>query len=296
MLLFVRKHGYDAQREQNWFLRCAFRVDRESVKTLKVLPLVIIGTVVGAIISVLLIVLRTLPVQASAEASDIDNLYIFFLAFSGIIFGIVVLFLVVAVYRFRAHPNDEREGANVYGITWLEVVWTVIPFIIVVLCGAAGWWVLDRNDVEAQARSKGQVVHVLGYQFGWKYDYVTKGIELKEQQELVLPVNEPVIFEITSPDVIHSFWVPAWRLQMNATPGQTNEVSTIPTLIGEYDVICAYLCGVGHTGMNSAIPDSIVPKVRVVSRADFDAWITQQKAAAAEVAATASADTAASSS
>ena len=261
------------------------------MKTIKVLPLALLGTVVGIVISVILIFTRTLPVQASAEANDIDNLYIFFLGFSGIIFGIVVLFLLVAVYRFRARPNDEREGDNVHGITWLEVVWTVIPFVIVVLCAIGGLIVLRSGDVEAQARTNGQQIHVLGYQFGWKYAYLNQGIDLKDQQTLVLPVNEPVIFELESNDVIHSFWVPAWRMQMNATPGQVNEVSTTPTKIGSFEIICAYLCGFGHTNMNSALPGSIIPKVQVVSKSDFDAWIEQQKAEAAKAAESSSAET-----
>ena len=217
------------------------------MKTIKVLPLALLGTAVGIVISLVLIFTRTLPVQASAEANDIDNLYIFFLGFSGIIFGIVVLFLLVAVFRFRARPNDEREGDNVHGITWLE--------------------------------------------FGWKYAYLNQGIDLKDQQTLVLPVNEPVIFELESNDVIHSFWVPAWRMQMNATPGQVNEVSTTPTKIGSFEIICAYLCGVGHTNMNSALPGSTIPKVQVVSKSDFDAWVTQQKAEAAKAAESSSAQT-----
>ena len=120
-------------------------------RTLTLLTLALLGTAVGIVISLVLIFTRTLPVQASAEANDIDNLYIFFLGFSGIIFGIVVLFLLVAVFRFRARPNDEREGDNVHGITWLEVVWTVIPFVIVVLCAIGGLMVLRSGDVEAQA-------------------------------------------------------------------------------------------------------------------------------------------------
>ena len=291
MLRVVRKRGYDAGRDTFESRRRVWSKGLAEVKTIKVLPLAILGVIVGIVVSVLLIVLRTLPIQALAEAPSIDNLYIFFLGFSGIIFGIVVLFLLVSVYRFRARPNDEREGDNVHGITWLEVVWTVIPFVIVVLCAIAGLMVLRSGDVEAQARTNGQQIHVLGYQFGWKYDYLNQDINLKDQQALVLPVNEPVIFEINSKDVIHSFWVPAWRMQMNATPGQTNKISTTPNRIGTYDLVCAYLCGVGHTSMNSQLPGSIIPKIRVVSQADFDTWIAQQKADAAKAAESATAQT-----
>jgi cytochrome c oxidase subunit 2 len=252
------------------------------LKNLKILPLAIIGTVVGAIISVLLIVTRTLPIRASEQADNIDYLYIFFLAFSGIIFGIVTLFLLVAVYRFRARPNDQREGKNVYGNTGLEIVWTVIPFVIVVACVIGGWYVLAKDDVYAAGETSGQKIHIIGYQFGWKFDYLNEEIALKEETELVVPVGQPIAFELTSNDVMHAFWVPAWRFQMSTLPTQTNYASVTPSKVGTYDVVCAYLCGVGHTGMNSAVEGSIIPKVRVVSQADFDAWVAERKAAAAQ--------------
>lgn len=252
------------------------------MKNIKVLPLAIIGTVVGAIISVFLILTRTLPEQASEQATNVDNLYIYFLAFSGIIFGIVVLFLLVAIYRFRARPGDQREGKNMHGITWLEILWTAIPFVIVLSCAFGGWYVLDQDDVYAAGEKSGQKIHIVGYQFGWKFDYLTAGVDLKEQDELVVPVGQPIAFDLTSNDVMHAFWVPAWRFQMSTLPTQTNYASVTPSKIGTYDVVCAYLCGVGHTGMNSSVEGSIIPKVRVVSEADFDAWVAERKAEAAK--------------
>ena len=71
----------------------------------------------------------------------------------------------------------------------------------------------------------------------------------------------------------------SWRMQMGATPAQTNYASVTPTKIGEFDIVCAYLCGDGHTQMNSAVEGGLVKKVRVVSRTDFDAWLAEQKAA-----------------
>jgi cytochrome c oxidase subunit 2 len=250
------------------------------VKKVGVLPLAIISTVVGAVISVLLILTMTLPEQASEQATNIDYLYIFFLGFSGIIFAIVTVFLLVAVHRFRARPNDEREGKNVHGITWLEVLWTAIPFVIVLACAFGGWYVLAKDDVYAAGEREGQKIHIVGYQFGWKFDYMNEDIGLTEQSELVVPVGEPIAFVLTSNDVMHAFWVPAWRFQMSTLPTQTNYASVTPSKVGEFDVVCAFLCGAGHTGMNSAIEGSIIPKVRVVSAADFAAWIAERKAEA----------------
>ena len=244
---------------------------------MKVLPLVIIGTVVGVVISAFLIVTRTLPVEASAQAKNVDDLYSFFLAFSGIIFGIVVLVMLVAIYRFRANPGDHRDGSNLHGITWLEVVWTAIPFVIVLAVAFLSWNVLNANNVSGAAEKDGETIHIIGYQFGWKFSYQGHGV--RENPELVVPVDTPIHFDITTLDVMHAFWVPAWRLQMGATPAQINTTSVTPTKLGEYDIVCAYLCGDGHTQMNSAVEGGLVKKVRVVSRADFDTWLAEQKAA-----------------
>ncbi|MGI9117455.1 MAG: cytochrome c oxidase subunit II [Gaiellales bacterium] len=248
---------------------------------LKVLPLAIIGTVVGAIVGVVLVVLRTLPVAASAQAANVDRLYEAFLWFSGIIFGVVVIFLVVSVFRFRARPNDTRDGSNIHGITWLEIVWTAIPFVLVLAVAFVSWNVLNSDNVSGAAEKSGQRIHITGYQFGWKFTYLNEGIGIKDSPDLVVPVGQPIAFDITTMDVMHSFWVPAWRMQMSATPAQTNYTSTTPTKIGTYEVVCAFLCGIGHTQMNSAVTGGLVSKVRVVSQADFDKWVAETKAKAA---------------
>ena len=249
------------------------------MKSLKVLPLAIIGTVLGLIIAAVLIVTRTLPVQASEQATAIDNLYIFTLVFSGIIFAIVVLLVLVAIYRYRANPGDHRDGANLHGITWLEVVWTAIPLLIVLTCAFAGWYVLNADNVKGAALERGEVIHIKAYQFGWKYSYQGHGV--RDNQDLVVPVDTPILFDITTMDVMHAFWVPAWRMQMGATPAQVNQITVTPTKLGEYEIVCAYLCGDGHTQMNSAVEGGLVSKVRVVTRADFDAWLAEQQKAKA---------------
>jgi cytochrome c oxidase subunit 2 len=279
MLRRIRGWGYDAG--DVWEPPSARAKSVYPVKSLSVLTLSIIGTVAGAVLGVLLIVLTTLPEQASVQASDIDYLYDAFLLFSGIIFGIVVLVMLVAVVRFRARPNDDRDGSNTHGITWLEIVWTVIPFILVALVAFFSWNILNEGNVTGAAQKSGQHVHIIGYQYGWKYTYLNEDIGIKESPDLVVPVNVPIAFDITTMDVMHSFWVPAWRMQMGATPAQTNYTSITPNKIGEYDIVCAFLCGTGHTQMNSAVDGGLVTKVRVVSQADFDAWVTETKAKAA---------------
>jgi cytochrome c oxidase subunit 2 len=251
------------------------------MKSLSVLWLAILGTVIGAVVGVLLILLTTLPEQASEQATNIDLLYDAFLLFSGIIFGIVVLVLLVAVFRFRARPNDDRDGSNIHGITWLEVVWTVIPLILVTLVAFFSWNILNGGNVTGAAEQSGQKIHITAYQYGWKYTYLNEDVDIKDSPDLVVPVGVPIAFELTTMDVMHSFWVPAWRLQMGATPAQTNYTSITPNKIGEYDIVCAFLCGTGHTQMNSAVDGGLVTKVRVVPQADFDTWVAETKAKAA---------------
>ena len=157
------------------------------MKNIKVLPLVVIGTVVGVVISVILILTVTLPDAASAQARNIDNLYLFFLAFSGIIFGIVVLVMLVAVHRFRANPGDHRDGSNVHGITWLEIVWTAIPFVIVLAVAFLSWHVLNADNVSGAAQRNGETIRITGYQFGWKFSYQGHGVQ--DNPELVVPIE-----------------------------------------------------------------------------------------------------------
>lgn len=261
------------------------------MKNVRVLPLALISTVVGLVISAILIATATLPERASTQAENVDLLYFYFLGFSGIIFAICTIFLLVAIFRFRARPNDEREGKPVHGITWLEVLWTSIPFAIVVSCAALGWYVLDVDDVKAEAQAGGQVVNIDGYQFGWRYDYMNEEIKLDDETQLVLPVGVPVYFTLHSDDVMHSFWVPEWRMQMSTLPTQTNEMSVTPSKTGEYPVVCAYLCGPGHTSMNTEVEGSIIPRIRVVTQEEFDAWVAERKQAiAAEASAATTAD------
>jgi cytochrome c oxidase subunit 2 len=171
------------------------------------------------------------------------------------------------VVRFRARPGDMSDGAPIHGNARLEVVWVLVPFIIVSVLAAYAWIVLD--DIEAKQPNEMRV-DAIGQQFAWSFKYPEAGNITSK--ELVLPVDQPVYFYITTKDVIHSFWVPAFRLKYDAVPGITTKYRVTPNKLGRYDVVCAELCGLGHATMRQT--------ARVVSREAFDAWKTRTQSAA----------------
>ena len=204
------------------------------------------------------------PAQASSAAGDIDTLYDVLLVVSVPIFVLVMAVVIYSVYAFRVKPGDSRDGAPIHGNTRLEIVWVTIPLIIVTVLAAYGWIVLD--DIEAK-KADALVVNVTGQQFAWSFEYPAQG-KLQSNQ-LVLPQDRPVHFKINTKDVLHDFWVPEFRLKSDAVPGITTDVRLTPTRLGSYPVVCAELCGIGHSTMRQT--------VRVIPAADFDAWVKQQQ-------------------
>ena len=204
------------------------------------------------------------PAQASTAAGDIDTLYDVLLIVSVPVFVLVMAVVLYSVYAYRVKPGDLRDGAPIHGNTRLEVIWVTIPLIIVSVLAAYGWIVLD--DIEAK-KADALVVHVTGQQFAWSFEYPSEG-KLQSNQ-LVLPQDRPVHFKINTKDVLHDFWVPEFRLKSDAVPGITTDVRLTPTRLGSYPVVCAELCGIGHSTMRQT--------VRVIPAADFDAWVEQQQ-------------------
>jgi cytochrome c oxidase subunit 2 len=205
---------------------------------------------------------------ASVQADRHDTLYTALMLVSAVILGLVVTFLVYMVWKFRVRPGEELlDGPPIHGNTKLEIVWTLIPLAIVI--GFAGYGAIVLHDNEAVA-SDHVVVGVTARQFAWSFDY--EGGKVKSPV-LVLPKGRQTEFHVTSliHDVIHSFYVPEFRIQANAVPGHITRTWVTPTKLGTYQVICLELCGIGHAQMRAV--------VRVVSQQDFDTWLAQQQGA-----------------
>jgi len=222
------------------------------------------------------------PVSAAVQADRQDTLYFWLMVMSSFIFALVIVFLVYMMVKFRAKPGDDSDGAPIHGHTGLEIVWTVLPIIIVLGFAIYGAAALGRNEALAKDRL---IVGVQGQQFAWTFTYPGYG-DLKTGI-LALPVGRQVEFRITAVehDVLHSFYIPAFRLKQDAVPGVPQKMIATPDRLGTYMVTCAELCGIGHSQMRTVL--------HVLRPAEFTAWIAEQKKAAAQPAAGGNTDPAA---
>jgi cytochrome c oxidase subunit 2 len=222
------------------------------------------------------------PVSAAVQADRQDELYFWLMVMSSFIFAIVIVFLGFSMWKFRARPGDDSDGDPIHGHTGLEIVWTVIPILIVLGFAIYGAAALGRNESLAKDRL---IVDVQAQQFAWTFTYPSYG-NLKTGV-LALPVGRQVEFHITAVehDVLHSFYIPAFRLKQDAVPGLPRNMVATPDRIGTYMVTCAELCGIGHSQMRTVL--------HVMSGSDFNAWIADQKKAAQQPAGGGNADPAA---
>lgn len=223
------------------------------------------GLVATAIGIVLSFTIHWFPAQASTQAHETDTLYHVLVIASIPIFVLVVTTILFCVWHFRVRPGDElKDGAPIHGNTRLEVFWTAIPAALLLGLVSYSFAVLHNNE---RKPANEIVVEVTGQQFAWTYRYpsATTGGQPFESTHLYVPDNESVDFKIHSADVIHSFWIPAFRLQIDAVPGVTTTYRATPDRIGSYPVVCNLLCGVGHSLMRSAI--------HVVSQSQFESWL-----------------------
>ena len=203
--------------------------------------------------------------QASTAAPKIDNLLTVMIVLSSFVFSLVIVMLFYALWKFKAKPGDESDGEPIHGNTRLEVAWTLIPTVIVLFAGGYSWSVL--NDIEKPAKNA-MTVDVFSQQYAWSFGYPGKGNAFIEG-EMHVPVNRQIQFKMHAQDVIHSFWVPEWRIKKDNVPGITTTAIVTPDKLGTYQLICTELCGFGHASMRA--------KVVVETPADFQKWVSGLK-------------------
>ncbi|HXV32388.1 MAG TPA: cytochrome c oxidase subunit II [Gaiellaceae bacterium] len=234
----------------------------------------LVGVAVGAALAVVALFIPWLPDAASEQADLIDSVYWVVTIICVAVFAVVAGVSAYAVYKFRAPPGDSDDGSPIHGHTGLEIVWTLIPTVLVTgIAIYSGVALAQAEDLPADHRT----VEVTSEQFAWTFTYPdieVEGGKPLTTGELVLPVDQAVRFEITSKDVIHSFWVPEWRMKQDAVKGITTRTTVTPTQLGTFPVICTELCGLGHAIMRS--------QARVLAPADFEAWVEEQRRLARE--------------
>jgi cytochrome c oxidase subunit II len=240
-----------------------------------------------------------LPVGASAAAGWIDHQFVLTFIIMGIVFVAAQLSLGYIVWRYRDTPNAAPVAYS-HGNTTLEVLWTgltAVLFIGLNLMGSSVW-ASERYPFQPEANAV--QVEVTGMQFAWYFRYpgadgtygktspklmdpsaggeAAVGLDTSDPSSkddvvtgtMYLPVNREVDLSLRSVDVIHSFFVPNLRFKQDAVPGLNIHMHFKPTAIGEYEIACAELCGLGHYKMHGM--------VHVVSQEDFDKWLAAREA------------------
>lgn len=218
--------------------------------------------VLTALVGLGLSAAQLLPQVASLQGEFIDSLFQFHIWAIAFLFSLIGGFMLYSIFFFRRKAGDESDGPHVEGNDALEITWTVLPLIAVVGVAVLGADVLAKvTAMDPQALE----VKVIGQQWSWRFEYPDYGIV---SDELVLPVDQQVLLVMESVDVLHSFWVPEFRVKQDLMPGSETELRITPTEIGTYTVRCAEVCGLQHAYM--------LANVAVMSRDNFDEWVGEK--------------------
>lgn len=229
-----------------------------------ILQLVGLGILFGGLATLVAVLIPWLPPVASRQRDRIDFVFWFTTGICIAVFALVAAVIAYSLIKFRVQPDDDSDGPPIHGNTGLEIVWTAIPALLVIVLGIVSAFVLSENG---QAGPNPLQVKVIGQQFAWKFQYQEGDFQTGE---LVLPVGRETKFTMEAVDVIHSFWVPNFGQKMDAVPGIETTILVTPKRTGEFAVVCTELCGLGHATMRA--------KARVVRPSEFEKWVQEQKA------------------
>jgi cytochrome c oxidase subunit 2 len=204
-----------------------------------------------------------MPPLASRQGIWVDWLFGYHFWVIAFLFSLIVGFMLYSIIFFRQKKGEEKDGVHFEGHTGLEVMWTILPLGAVVFFAYLGGESLSNILAENPNAMR---VNVTGRQWEWSFDYPEYGIT---SDVLVLPINHQALLRLRATDVIHSFWVPEFRVKQDLLPGgEVRDLRITPTVAGDYKVRCAELCGVQHALMEA--------DVQVVSRAEFERWVQQK--------------------
>ena len=229
--------------------------------------IVAVAVVIGIVVGIANPFLRN---SGSAEGELVDQLFSIALGIGTTVFVIVEGFLIFSIIRFARLPGDDGDGPPVRGNVKLEVFWTAVPAVTVIIIAFLSYQVLVAVDLP---RPGEMVVEVTARQFSWEFYYPDADVTA---QELHIPLGKTVLLKMHSEDVIHSFWVPAFRMKKDLMPDRETESRITATELGVYPILCAELCGAGHADMHTQLV--------VLSDAEFKQWLAVQGAERASAA------------
>jgi cytochrome c oxidase subunit II len=198
------------------------------------------------------------PHQASAQAGQVDALYFFMVAVTAFFSLLIAGFIIAFTIKYRRRDDDE-VGAAIHGSLALELLWTVIPFFIVM--GMFGWGAKLFFDMY-RPPAGAMEIYVVGKQWMWKVQHMDGQREINE---LHVPVGRPVKLVMGSEDVLHSYYIPAFRVKADVIPGRYNMLWFNASKPGRYHLFCAEYCGTNHSGM--------VGTIIAMEPTDFQTWL-----------------------
>ena len=193
--------------------------------------------------------------QASAASSQVDAIFMASFIVSAVVLLAITAVIIYFVLRYSRKNN--LKPVDIEGNFWLELVWTLIPTVLFLVMFYFGW---TRFREMRTPPSDAMVVKVVGRQWAWSFQYP----DGRWSDELYVALNRPVKLELHSKDVLHGFYIAAFRIKSDVVPGKVNYLWFSPTLVGAFDIQCSVICGVSHTYMLS--------KVHVLQEDDFKAW------------------------
>lgn len=194
--------------------------------------------------------------QIFSAAREVDQAFLIILGFSVFILIVVTVAMLWFLWRYNYKRNP--VAADIRGNIWAEIVWTVLPTVIVLGLFWTGW---SSFKAMRTIPDGAMVVEVEGRMWSWKFTYENG----KTSQELVAPLNTPIKLALSSRDVIHSFYIPAMRVKWDVVPGMDTSAWIESDTLGEYDIFCAEYCGLKHADM--------ITKLKVVTAEEFQAWL-----------------------
>jgi cytochrome c oxidase subunit 2 len=207
---------------------------------------------------------------AGPEARKIDDLFWLVFWIAAVIFFLVEGALIYVTLRFRRRRNQERPVKQVHGNVRLELIWTMIPAVILAAIAVPTVATIFDLRREPAPDENALIVNVIGHQWWWEFEYPEYGIETAN--EMHIPAGRTVYLNITSADVIHSFWVPQLNGKRDAVPGRINHLTLIADEPGLYLGQCAEFCGLAHADMRH--------RVYADTEEGFTAWVAEQQAPA----------------
>lgn len=212
-----------------------------------------------------------LPTPATEEAPIIQNLWQGSWIAAWAVGAVTLILILWAIFAYRRRKNSDVPEQTKYNMP-IEVLYTIVPLVMIL--GLFWFTAKDQSEILTIENDQKQTVNVVGWKWSWGFNYIDEDVFESGTPDyiptLVLPVNEKVRFELTSPDVIHSFWVPSFLFKMDVIPGKTNVFELTPNKLGTFAGKCTELCGTYHSGM--------LFNVKVVERPEFEAYIEALKA------------------